>query len=131
MNPRSLLTASLQNYSREYLLPIDELVFSFKVGNKNVDHRSGTCIHGLYLDGARWEEVLTDPLPFELFSELPAVHLLPTQGNNKSEISHYSCPVYRTADRREVVFSIDLPTKDPEKKWILRSACALCEVDQC
>lgn len=70
---RSFLTAVLQNFARKYKLAVDSLKFSYKVladvpATKPED---GCCIHGLYLDGGRWNanhQCLADPQPKVCFS---------------------------------------------------------------
>ena len=70
---QSFLTAVLQNFARKYKLAVDSLKFSYKVladvpATKPED---GCCIHGLYLDGGRWNanhQCLADRLPKVGFS---------------------------------------------------------------
>merc|ERR1711920_327128 len=57
---QSFLTGQLQNYARKLKLPIDMLLWNFKVLPKS--HKdfqkpaTGCLVYGLYMDGARWDD---------------------------------------------------------------------------
>lgn len=58
--PQGFLTGVLQTHSRQYKIPIDTLNFKFKVMSTekeklNSGPDNGVYIHGLFLDGARWD----------------------------------------------------------------------------
>ena len=45
--------------------------------------QDGVYIYGLYVDGGRWDEshnTIADQFPGELFSKMPAIHFIPTEG---------------------------------------------------
>jgi dynein heavy chain len=53
---QSFLTGVLQNYSRKVKVPVDEVVFDFKIIKEVTPHEHGAIIYGLYIEGARWDE---------------------------------------------------------------------------
>ena len=85
---QSFLTGVLQNYARKYKKPIDTLQFEFSIigkGENNFDvskpPEDGCYIHGLYLDGARWDEqleCLNESFNKILYSKVPYIWLKPT-----------------------------------------------------
>ena len=108
--PQGFLTAILQNYARKYQMPIDTVGFSFLLKefiegadeSKRPKPDDGCYIYGLFLEGARWsgeEESLIDPKPKELFSPMPAIHMLPVQHREIPTGGIYRCPVYKVLTR--------------------------------
>jgi dynein heavy chain len=139
--PQSFITGVLQTHSRRYSLSIDSLSFSFSVLDRDAEEINkgpydGVYVYGLYLEGARWdrdERQLSEQLPGELYSQLPAIHFLP-------ESEDYSCPVYKTSARAgelsttgqstNFILSIDLPSEEQPEHWTLRGAAMLCQLDE-
>ena len=109
--PQGFLTAILQNYARKHKMPIDTVSFSFILLDPmrgGVDEilrpaaADGCYIYGLFLEGARWsvdDRVLIDPKPKELFSPMPAMHMLPQQNRPIPTSGIYRCPVYKILTR--------------------------------
>merc|ERR1712154_45371 len=124
---QSFLTGALQNYARKYSIPIDELVFTFKVMNEFGDDLNnesenymtkynkhianmkapddGCYVYGLYLDGAAWDwkkNTLTESKPKQLFCSMPMMWFKPKRicdikKDDNEKI--YECPVYKTSRR--------------------------------
>ena len=135
-------------------------------------------IHGLYLEGCRWDplkRVLVEsqpkvqlrkcplgllhdmlngtdaisqcqtspaaplksvPLCMQvLFTPAPCMWLRPKRVDKMSQYPHYSCPVYRTAERRGVlattghstnfVMFVRLPTIEPASHWTLNGVALI------
>ncbi|KAI9189908.1 hypothetical protein H9P43_001341 [Blastocladiella emersonii ATCC 22665] len=121
---QSFLTGTLQNYARKYAIPIDLLVMQFNVlpvDSMEASPEDGVYIHGMFLEGARWDRDagrLTESKPKILFDAMPIVHVVPAGPNQQSgklagptvqpggavvipaEVFKYISPVYKTSARR-------------------------------
>jgi len=73
--PQGFLTGCLQTHARNYKIAIDKLSFSFVVQEQEdpseIDEAptDGVFIHGLFMDGARWnhdEMVIDDQIPVSI-----------------------------------------------------------------
>jgi dynein heavy chain len=135
--------ATLQNYSRKTMIPIDELGLEFEVSEGNpstiTKPEIGVYVDGMYLEGARFDRVkgiLTESTPKILYDPLPMIWFKPIKTSEIKPKKTYDCPVYKTSARRGVlsttghstnfVISIKLPTGErKEKPWILKGVAAL------
>ena len=107
-------------------------------GNKPED---GAYIYGLFVDGARWnpsKAILVDSLPKQLFSDAPVIWLKPSKTIELSKYPHYTCPVYKTSERRGMlsttgastnfVMMIRVPSDRAEDFWIAAGIAMLCSL---
>jgi Dynein heavy chain C-terminal domain len=109
----SFTTAALQNYARAHNLAIDSVGFDFQIIPRDPSALlaapiEGVYIHGMYLEGCGWDssvEELTESRPKVLTEPAPVVWLKPMQTTQFSKFPHFSCPVYRTAERKGVLHS--------------------------
>jgi len=144
---QSFITGTRQNYARKHGIAIDQLNFHFDVmGHIRVESGApppteGCYIHGLYLDGCRWDpltEALGESEPKVLYSEVPVIWLKPTT-QPVPQTGVYESPVYRTSARKgtlsttghstNFVLFILLPSHDPQKHWVKRGVAMLCALD--
>ena len=136
-NPQSFLTAVMQTTARRNDWPLDKTVVLTEVTKKQLDQieapaRDGAYIHGLTIEGARWDEKsgsLEDSRPKELYCQLPVI-LVRAVTQEKADVRDvYMCPVYKTERRfREEVFTAQVKSKHPELKWTVAGVAAFLDV---
>lgn len=103
-----------------------------------VEPADGCYIYGMSIEGAQWDEegmILMESLPKVLHSPAPVIWLQPCKVSDKMKFPSYTCPVYRTIERRGVlattghssnfVMSIDLPSDRPQDFWIRRGVAMI------
>ena len=146
------MTGTRQNYARKYTIAIDELAYDFEVLSEEAGKlalteppEDGAYVNGLFLQGCDWsneEMTLVESKPKELFVVFPTILLLPKKIVDIDTDRHlYSCPVYKTSERRGMlsttghstnyVLSIDVPMADEhtQKHWIKRGVALLTQLD--
>ena len=75
--------------------------------------KSGCYIHGLFLEGARWnheKHELGESRPKELYTDMPVMWLKPKENRIAPDSGFYECPVYKTLQRagkfREMYYEV-------------------------
>jgi len=147
---QSFLTGQLQNFARKSNLPIDTLIWTFKVLKRaDRDFRkpeTGCLVYGLFLDGARWDDqdgVIGESFPKVLFDSIPHIHIVPCESSKDTtdKKTMYTSPVYKTSERRgtlsttghstNFVMSMLLPMakQHNEKYWTKRGVACLTQLD--
>ena len=163
---QAFITGTLQNFARKARLPIDAVEFDFRVLRQHemvlantTPPKDGTYIHGLFLEGCRWNpkmHTLDESRPRELHTPFPYLHLWPKPrkdvpiprgcsrlytGYSLGNAHVYVCPVYKTSLRQGVlsttghstnfVVSVYIPmAKDQtQKHWIKQGVALLTQLD--
>ncbi|KAI1886191.1 hypothetical protein AGOR_G00211450 [Albula goreensis] len=136
-NPQSFLTAIMQSMARKNEWPLDKMCLTVDVTKKTKDDyghapREGAYIHGLYMEGARWDTqtgLITDALLKELTPPMPVLYVRAMPVDRLELKGTYECPVYRTKVRGPTyVWTFHLRTKDPPAKWVLAGVALLLSV---
>ena len=136
-NPQSFLTAVTQTTARKNDWPLDKMAMQTDVQKKTVDEisapsKEGAFIHGLFMEGARWDEkagLLEDSIPNELFAKMPVIRIKAVPADKAETRDMYECPVYTTQDRGPTfIFKAGLKTKAPPAKWVMAGVALLMDV---
>ncbi|KAI8438868.1 hypothetical protein MSG28_011209 [Choristoneura fumiferana] len=140
-NPQSLLTAIMQSTARRYELPLDKMCLQCDVTKKMkedftiADSRSappdGAYVHGLLMEGARWDVqagIVMDSRLKELFPPMPVINVRAITQDKQDLRNMYECPVYKTRTRGPTyVWTFNLKTKDKPSKWTLAGVALLLQ----
>ena len=135
-NPQAFLTAVMQVTARKNEWPLDKVTTTVDVTKKGPEEiegatRDGAYIHGLFVDGARWDAAnscLDDAFMKELYPRLPVVLVRATPSDKQEAKDIYPCPVYKTQQRGPTfVFTAGLKTKAPAAKWIMAGVALIMD----
>ena len=136
-NPQSFLTAIMQSMARKNEWPLDKMCLQCDVTKKNREDfssppREGAYVHGLFMEGARWDvqsgtiqdarlKELTPPVPVTFIRAIPV---------DKQDLRNmYECPVYKTRERGPTfVWTFNLKTKEKPAKWVIAGVALLLSV---
>lgn len=138
-NPMGYVTACMQVTARANSFSLDSMRVQMDV-TKVTDHttvedqpESGTYVHGLYLEGARWdmeENTLADSKPKDLYPVMPVIHIIPVTVEQVKTEGTYDCPIFMTTIHGPTfIFSGPLRTIVDHKKWILAGVSLVLQPD--
>ncbi|XP_062252615.1 dynein axonemal heavy chain 1 [Platichthys flesus] len=145
--PQAFLTGALQNYARRCGASIDTIGFDFEIIGRSESEitekpSAGCYIHGLFLDGARWDHEacqLTESRPKELHTKMVVIWMKPKPNRQPPTSGVYICPIYKTLTRAgtlsttghstNYVISVELPTDQTQRHWIKRGVALICALD--
>ena len=136
-NPQSFLTAIEQSMARKNEWPLDRMTLQVDVTKKqkedfNGPPREGAYIHGLFMEGARWDTqtgMIAESRLKELTPAMPvmAIRAIPVDKQDFRNV--YECPVYKTRQRGPTyVWNFFLKTKENPARWTLAGVALLLSV---
>ena len=136
-NPQAFLTAVMQVTARKNEWPLDKLGTVVDVTKKGPEEiegatRDGAYIHGLFVEGARWDTStgsLEEAYMKELYPKLPVMQVKAAPIDKVDYKGLYVCPCYKTQDRGPTyVFSPAIKSKEPSTKWVMAGVALLMSV---
>ncbi|KAL3274195.1 hypothetical protein HHI36_015611 [Cryptolaemus montrouzieri] len=136
-NPQSLLTAIMQSTARRNELPLDKMCLQCDVTKKQKEEftsapRDGAYIHGLFMEGARWDVqtgIIMDSRLKDLFPPMPVINVRAITQDKQDLRNMYECPVYKTRTRGPTyIWTFNLKTKDKPAKWTLAGVALLLQI---
>ncbi|XP_008276610.1 dynein axonemal heavy chain 9 [Stegastes partitus] len=136
-NPQSFLTAIMQAMARRNEWPLDSMCLQCDFTKKNREDfssppREGAYVHGLYMEGARWDTqtgMIVDARLKELTPTMPVIFIRAIPVDKQDSRNVYQCPVYKTRQRGPTyVWTFNLKTKDKPSKWTLAGVALLLQI---
>jgi len=136
-NPQSFLTAIMQSTARKQELPLDKMCLQCEVTKKTREEyvtapREGACVHGLFMEGARWDintGSMAESKLKDLYPPMPVIYLKAITQDKADSRNMYECPVYKTRMRGPTyVWTFNLRTRDKPTKWVLGGVALLLQV---
>ncbi|XP_027547495.1 dynein heavy chain 9, axonemal-like isoform X2 [Neopelma chrysocephalum] len=136
-NPQSILTAIMQTTARKNKWPLDRMALQCDVTKKSREDfasppREGAYVHGLFMEGARWDAqagLITDARLKELTPAMPVLFIRAIPADKQDTRGMYPCPLYKTRQRGPTyVWTFNLKTKDNPAKWVLAGVVLLLQV---
>ncbi|XP_037134453.1 dynein heavy chain 9, axonemal [Syngnathus acus] len=136
-NPQSFLTAIMQAMARKNEWPLDSMSLQCDVTKKNREDvtappREGAYVHGLYMEGARWDTqtgLIADARLKELTPVMPVIFIRAIPVDKQENKNMYQCPVYKTRQRGPTyVWTFNLKTKEKASKWTLAGVALLLQI---
>lgn len=136
-NPQSFLTAIMQQMARKNEWPLDKMCLQCDVTKKNKEDmggppREGSYVHGLFMEGARWDtqsNMIAEARLKELAPPMPVIFIKAITVDRQDMRNVYECPVYKTKARGPTyVWTFNLKSKEKPAKWTMGGVALLLQV---
>ena len=138
-NPQSFLTAIMQSTARKNELPLDKMCLTCEVTKKVAREEmsappkdGGAYMHGLYMEGARWDTVngtIAESRLKELYPPMPIMFIKAITQDKQETRALYECPVYKTRLRGPTyIWTFNLKSRERPAKWVLAGVCLLLQI---
>lgn len=136
-NPQSFLTAIMQQMARKNEWPLDRMCLQCDVTKKAKEDmagppREGAYVHGLFMEGARWDTqigMINEARLKELAPAMPVIFIKAIPVDRQDLRNMYPCPVYKTKHRGPTfVWTFNLKSKEKPARWVLGGVALLLQV---
>ena len=143
-NANAFLTAINQTTARRDGLPLDTMDTLVDVtqvmdpSSQEGPPEDGATVHGLYMEGARWnaeDKCIAESFLKDLHPQMPLLHIFSQQApaleTRFEQEGYYECPVFtcstRGANNTNAIFgaSIKMNEADTKERWISAACCLL------
>jgi len=108
--------------------PLTQPLLSFRRSGP----KDGACIHGIFMEGARWDVGLgciTEAKLKDLYPPMPVIALKAITQDKLDVRNVYECPVYKTRNRGPTyVWTFNLRTREKPSRWVLGGVAILLQV---
>jgi len=147
-NAQGFLTGMRQEVTRQHKKDqwaLDDVINHTEVLPFDLDRvkdvpEEGQNIHGLFMEGGRWnrqEQKLDESEPKKLFVAMPVIYVTAVQAKERKKASEYGnygpydCAVYKYPRRndRYLIFRMLMKTEVTPALWKLRGVCLVAQVD--
>jgi dynein heavy chain len=138
-NPMGYVTACMQVTARQEGYSLDEMRVQADVTDiidpdaVESQPQTGTYIHGLFMEGARWDTTnhsIQESFPKELYPVMPVIHVTSVTADKLKTEGVYQCPIFMTTIHGPTfVFAAPLRTLVPASKWILAGVSLVMQPD--
>jgi len=144
-NAMSFMTAVMQVTARSNQLPLDYMTNRSRftntrdIGDITQQPAQGVYIHGLFMEGAGWEEgkgedegYITDSKMKDLHPYMPICNVYSVHIDVMEWTAMYHCPVFATSLRGATFImqaNVRMDPDDNEVRWILAGAALLTQDD--
>lgn len=146
-NAQGFLTGMRQEVTRQHTKDqwaLDDVIthtdiLPFDLERVKDTQEEGQNIHGLFMEGGRWnrqEQKLDESEPKKLFVAMPVIYVTAVQAKERKLDGHrYDCAVYKYPRRndRYLIFRMLMKTEKTEtvspNLWKLRGVCLVAQVD--
>merc|ERR1711871_446366 len=146
-NAQAFVTAVMQVACRKNDWPLNRVITIVDVTKKMTPEeiesqsRDGAYVHGLYMEGARWDMqagCVEEAYMKELYPKMPVIQMRAILADKEDTRGIYRCPVYKQTERATpgyhtpgsgYLFMMQLKTKQPAAKWTMAGVAMLCALD--
>ncbi len=94
--------------------------------------REGAYIHGLFMEGARWDTqtgMIAESKLKELNPMMPVIFIKAIPVDRQDTRNIYECPVYKTKQRGPTfVWTFNLKSKEKAARWTMGGVALLLQV---